>query len=134
MELRNKMRKVVSSFSVISLTDDVEWLAKEYIHHFAVPENYPEDAYHIAIAVLNNLDIILSWNFKHKNYYRRYKMTRITEKEVKKIRKMVENEFPDDPALQQVHIARKIISREAELEGLSFLEYIKSQRRPVYGS
>jgi len=47
---------------------------------------------------------------------------------------MVENEFPDDPALQQVHIARKIISREAELEGINFLEYIKSQRRPVYGN
>ncbi|MCG2727985.1 MAG: hypothetical protein L6244_04995, partial [Candidatus Methanoperedenaceae archaeon] len=41
------------------------------------------------------------------------------------IRKRVEEEFPDDPALQQVHIARKIIAKEAELEGLSFIEYIK---------
>ena len=52
-------------------------------------------------------------------------MGEIKEKEMDKIRKMVEEEFPDDPALQQVHIARKIIAKEAELEGLSFLEYIK---------
>jgi hypothetical protein len=44
---------------------------------------------------------------------------------------MVEEEFPNDPALQQVHIARKIIAREAELKGLSFLEYIKSLRKQV---
>ena len=44
-------------------------------------------------------------------------------KEMDETRKMVEEEFPDDPALQQVHIARKIIAKEAELEGLSFFEY-----------
>jgi len=47
-------------------------------------------------------------------------------KDIKGIKKVVEEEFPDDPALQQVHIARKIIAKEAELKGLSFLEYIKS--------
>ena len=53
-------------------------------------------------------------------------MRKLTEKEMEEVRKMVEAEFPDDPALQQVHIARKIIAKEAELEGLSFLEYVKS--------
>ena len=52
-------------------------------------------------------------------------MSKITEKEIERIRKMVAEEFPVDPALQQVHIARKIIAREAELEGLSFLKYTK---------
>jgi len=45
-------------------------------------------------------------------------------KELEEIRKEVESEFPDDPALQEIHIARKIIAREAEKEGLSYLEYI----------
>jgi len=52
-------------------------------------------------------------------------MSKIKEKDVKEIRRMVVEEFPDDPALQQVHIARKTIAKEAEAEGLSFLEYIK---------
>ncbi|MCL0037228.1 hypothetical protein M1N15_01215 [Dehalococcoidia bacterium] len=52
-------------------------------------------------------------------------MSKIKEKDVEEIRRMVVEEFPDDPALQQVHIARKTIAKEAEAEGLSFLEYIK---------
>ena len=49
--------------------------------------------------------------------------------DLEKIRKEIEREFPDDPALQQVHIARKILVREAELKGLSFIDYIRSQRK-----
>lgn len=64
-ELMSKMKEVVAQFSVLSLTDDVEWIAGEYIRHGAVPEGYPEDAYHIAIAVINGVDCLLSWNFKH---------------------------------------------------------------------
>lgn len=63
--LRNKMKDAVKQFSVFPLTDEVEWLADQYIRHGAVPESYPEDAYHIAIAVMNELDYLLSWNFKH---------------------------------------------------------------------
>jgi predicted nucleic acid-binding protein len=65
LELQNKMRETISRFSILPLTDDVEWLAKEYVRHGAVPESYPEDAYHIAIAVINKTDYLLSWNFKH---------------------------------------------------------------------
>ncbi|MGQ9723693.1 MAG: hypothetical protein ACUVXA_20530 [Candidatus Jordarchaeum sp.] len=52
-------------------------------------------------------------------------MSKLSEKEIEKIKRVVEEEFPNDPALQQVHIARKIIAKEAELEGLSFFEYVK---------
>jgi hypothetical protein len=55
----------------------------------------------------------------------------IKDIEIGEIKKIVEREFPDDPALQQVHIARKIIAREAQLEGLSFIEYIKLLRKEV---
>ena len=61
-------------------------------------------------------------------------MSKIEEKDIEEIRRAVEKEFPDDPALQQVHIARKIIAKEAQLEGLSFFEYIKllgKQVKPV---
>ena len=64
LELQSKMRGTTSQFSILSLTDDVEWLAKEYTRYGAVPEGYSEDAYHIAIAVINKMDYLLSWNFK----------------------------------------------------------------------
>jgi len=52
-------------------------------------------------------------------------MSKLKEEEMEGIRKKVAEEFPHDLALQQVHIARKIIAREAELQGLNFLEYVK---------
>ena len=58
-------------------------------------------------------------------------MNKITEKEMEEVRKMANAEFPDDPTLQPVHIARKIIAKEAELVGLSFLEYVKSLGKQV---
>ena len=64
-ELRQKMTAMISLFSIISLSDEVEELAKKYIHHAAVPKEYTEDAYHIAIATINEMDCLLSWNFKH---------------------------------------------------------------------
>lgn len=65
IDLKSKMKESILQFSILSLTDDIEWLAKEYIHYGAVPENYAEDAYHIAIAAINEIDFLLSWNFKH---------------------------------------------------------------------
>jgi len=58
-------------------------------------------------------------------------MGKIKEKDIEEIKKEVKEEFPDDPALQQVHIARKIIAKEAESEGLSFLEYIRLRGKQV---
>lgn len=49
----------------------------------------------------------------------------LDEKEMEIIRKEIEREFPNDIALQQVHIARKIIAKEAEKKGLKYIEYIK---------
>ena len=48
-------------------------------------------------------------------------------KEINKIKKDVEAEFPGDPALQQIHISRKILAKEAEIKGMSFIEYIRLQ-------
>ena len=42
-----------------------------------------------------------------------------------KIREEIEREFPNDFALQQIHIARRIIAKEAELKNLKYIDYIK---------
>ena len=49
----------------------------------------------------------------------------LNKNEMEIIRKEIEREFPNDLALQQVHVARKILSKEAEKKGLQYLEYIK---------
>ncbi len=63
--LRSKMKQLIKGFSVLEISESVEELAKEYVKYGAIPESYPEDAYHIAIAVLKEMDYLLSWNFRH---------------------------------------------------------------------
>ncbi|MGQ4876667.1 MAG: hypothetical protein ACP6IY_21580 [Promethearchaeia archaeon] len=49
----------------------------------------------------------------------------LKKEEIEKIKKKIELEIPNDMALQQIHIARKILLREAEIRGLKYLDYIK---------
>ncbi|MBI3193032.1 MAG: PIN domain-containing protein [Ignavibacteriae bacterium] len=63
--LKEKMQNAVSRFQVLSLQPTVEKLSNDYISHGAIPHSYAEDAYHIAIAVANDMDYLLSWNFRH---------------------------------------------------------------------
>jgi hypothetical protein len=51
-------------------------------------------------------------------------MKKITKHELSKLARSAKAEFPSDPALQQVHIARKVLAREAELNGMTYLEYV----------
>ena len=60
-----KMKDCIDHFKVLYTSKEMEYLAREYIKNNAIPDKYSEDAYHIAIAVLNEMDYILSWNFKH---------------------------------------------------------------------
>ena len=53
-------------------------------------------------------------------------MVRMTKRELKAMQRSVEKEFPDDPALQQVHLAREILALEAKKAGMGYLEYIRS--------
>ena len=55
----------------------------------------------------------------------------LNEDEIEEIIKKVKKEFPEDDALQQVHIARKIISKEAHKLGISYSDYIKQLVREI---
>lgn len=63
--LKNKMKQIIKDFSVLEINESVEELAKECVNYGAVPESYQEDAYHIAVATLNEMDYLISWNFRH---------------------------------------------------------------------
>lgn len=58
-------------------------------------------------------------------------MATIPQDILNKITREIEKEFPNDPALQQVHIARKIISYRAGLKGLTFIKYILQQKKTI---
>jgi hypothetical protein len=49
----------------VVLTADAENLAKCYIAENVVGKSCLDDCRHIAIATLNNVNVLASWNFKH---------------------------------------------------------------------
>lgn len=50
---------------ILELSEESVKLADEYMRKGAIPKSEPEDAYHIAIASVNCIDALASWNFKH---------------------------------------------------------------------
>ncbi len=64
-DIKKKMNEKISKFSVLKISDEIEELSKEIVKYGAINESYLEDAYHIAIAIINEMDLLLSWNFRH---------------------------------------------------------------------
>jgi hypothetical protein len=57
-------------------------LAEKLVAGRGIPREYPEDALHIAIAAVNGLDVIVTWNFVHMNNpFTRVKVRKIVEAE-----------------------------------------------------
>lgn len=54
-----------STFEYIEITDEAVSLAEQYLKENVVGKTSQADCIHIALATLNNADILVSWNFKH---------------------------------------------------------------------
>ena len=49
----------------LALTDEIHVLADKYISEKIIPVKYRDDALHIAICTVNDIDVLVSWNFEH---------------------------------------------------------------------
>ncbi|MGC8927775.1 MAG: PIN domain-containing protein [Myxococcota bacterium] len=59
-ELRRKMLEAVKGFNILEFNEEAEWLGREYVAYGAIPERYRRDAFHLSIATVSGIDIILS--------------------------------------------------------------------------
>lgn len=62
---RSKMFELIRKFPILEPTPQSVRLSEEYIRHYIIPDNFYNDGLHIAIATVNHLDIIVSYNFQH---------------------------------------------------------------------
>ena len=62
-DLRKKLREI--NFNVVEITEDTIALAEKFIDFGILKQKSLDDCQHIAAAILNDCDIIISWNFKH---------------------------------------------------------------------
>lgn len=64
-EAAQRRLRALEMVSMLETTDEASALARQLIAAGAVPEASPEDALHIAIAVTNGVDYLLTWNYRH---------------------------------------------------------------------
>lgn len=62
---RSNLLKALDGIERLPVTADCEELAREYIRHRIIPEKFEPDALHVAIATLNALDVVVTWNMEH---------------------------------------------------------------------
>ncbi|GHV48441.1 hypothetical protein AGMMS49546_38990 [Spirochaetia bacterium] len=67
-ELLNILRKYPNIKMLVAEDDNVEeiaFLAETYMENGIIPRKKIADAFHIAYSTIFEMDILLSWNFKH---------------------------------------------------------------------
>ncbi|MEI6609353.1 MAG: type II toxin-antitoxin system VapC family toxin [Deltaproteobacteria bacterium] len=57
----------IESFPMLDIDDEARILAETIIAKKGIPSQYPEDALHIAVAAVNGIEIVVTWNFAHLN-------------------------------------------------------------------
>ena len=65
IERKAKLLNLVREIEVVEATKECIQLAKEYVKENIIPLRYEDDAIHIAVATINDVDILVSWNFRH---------------------------------------------------------------------
>jgi predicted nucleic acid-binding protein len=60
--LRNHLVELVNQFRVLAISSDAEVLSREYLEYLKIPE---ADALHIAIASVEGINYLVTWNMRH---------------------------------------------------------------------
>ena len=76
---RSKMLSLIKEYKIIPIKNYNNYirLAQQYIEERVLPKKKKSDAAHIALATINNLDIVVSWNCKHIVRYKTRKLVNI---------------------------------------------------------
>lgn len=63
--IAKKRVEEIKNFAVLEKTEDVENLSQIYIEKLNIPPGSIRDADHLAVACLNNIDYLVTWNCTH---------------------------------------------------------------------
>ncbi|MCI0479532.1 type II toxin-antitoxin system VapC family toxin [Candidatus Uhrbacteria bacterium] len=72
----------IEPFQMLDVDEEARRLAERIIAGGAVPQQYPEDALHIAVAAVNGMDVLVTWNFAHlSNPFTRVRVRQLVQDE-----------------------------------------------------
>lgn len=64
--IRQRINEIPNNYKEIIFRDkDTLYLANKYVEYKVISEKYFDDATHIALSTIHNVDVLVSWNFKH---------------------------------------------------------------------
>lgn len=70
--------QAIVDIPLLKLSEEAVAFAEKMVEESLMPSKAVEDALHIAVATLNGMDYLLTWNFKHiANATIRYKIERM---------------------------------------------------------
>ena len=64
-EAAQRRLEVLGKLPSLEVTDDVSDVAQKIVGPGMIPEKYADDALHIAVATINGMDYLLTWNLTH---------------------------------------------------------------------
>jgi len=74
--------EAIKTFPMLDIDDDAKFLAEKILDGRGIPHDYPEDALHVAVAAVNGIEVVITWNFAHlNNPFTRKTIRRIVEGE-----------------------------------------------------
>ena len=77
-----KRLAAIEPFRMLDVDEDARTLAERIVAGKGVPREYPEDALHIAVAAVNGIAAVVTWNFAHlSNPFTRMMVRQIVENE-----------------------------------------------------
>lgn len=70
--VRNLLARVpLANLDIVTPSDEALALAERYVQEGALTEKFISDAQHIAVATIERVDSLVSWNFRHMvNFFR----------------------------------------------------------------
>lgn len=63
----DERKKAILDIPVLDVTRECELLAETIIGEGLIPKQFAEDSLHIALAAVNGMDYLVTWNFRHLN-------------------------------------------------------------------
>ena len=55
----------LAGLALLEISEEAFMLAQRLLDAKAIPQDFPEDALHVAVAVVNGIEYLLTWNYKH---------------------------------------------------------------------
>ena len=55
----------LTGLTLLEISEEALTLTQRLLQSKALPQEFPEDALHVAVAVVNGIEYLLTWNYKH---------------------------------------------------------------------